>query len=330
MGRRSTYKIVWLFIQRCLVPNSPLTSDFFNLDGVVYVLLLTFFNPLFMWLLNIRYKYIVTSLWILRYINNRLREGPKRSHLKKSLLITGGSRGLGKEIVTEFHDKLDIDQIIIIDVEEPEFKPENVIYIQHDFSIDNNGQDLIKEIERNVPISEIGLVICNAGVRQETGLINSSKIGIFNIVNVNWIQQISLIQQILAKRIKSQNYTHILGVSSVLGFLSPKNLGVYSGTKSAFLNTLDSLRHETNRDLVSVSCIIPGQLDTKMFDDKNVNRILAPVIQSKKLARRISEIVDSSSNGEFVYPVYGRFLPIVKILPYMIQDLLRSLSGIDN
>lgn len=263
-------------------------------------------------------------------MNIKVKQGPVKTHLKKSLLITGGSHGLGKDIVTEFHDKLDIGQIIIIDIEEPEFKPENSIYIHYDFSESNNIQDLFRDIEREVSLNEIGIVICNAGIRQNTDLLNTTQSHFSKVINVNWVNQIALIQYILSKRIKSQLYTHIIGISSVLGFLAPKNLGIYSGTKSAFFNCLDSLRQEINPDLVSISTIIPGQLNTRMFEDKQVNQMLAPIIQSRKLAQRIGEIVDSSLNGEFVYPMYGRFLPIVKILPFIIQKFLRSISGIDN
>lgn len=322
----STYKSVVDFLVRCLTPERLLTENYYNLDGIIFISCCTILNPLFLWLFDIKYKFIIITFWVLRYVNYRIRSGPIRTQFKKSVLITGGSHGLGKSLVREFSSKDDIDQVIILDIDEPDLMEENCRFIKTDFTNDKPS-DIVRNIEKIISINEIGVIIINAGMRQESNIMDQKDLT--KILKVNWLTQYSLLNQILFRKINSKAYTHVVGVSSVLGFLAPANLGVYSSTKAAMLNTLDSMRQEVPRDLLTVSTIIPGQLDTRMFNDKKVNKFLGPVICKDKLSKRIGEIVDLSLNGEFIYPFYGNVLPIIKSMPYTIQILARKLSGVD-
>lgn len=324
--------------KRYVLPSSVVVDIGFNLDSIVYILLLTFFNPIITWILFIfhivplLYALVITSLWICRCLNYKLRKSSDIFPTKKSILITGGVTGLGSEIVTQLKYREDIEKIIVVDIKKPEFnhnnnnESKNIEYIKYNFD-----DTSLSFLEKSIDLTQIDVLICNAGIRQLETIENLKEDEINKIINVNWISHLFLIKRfILSTKAKSKyQKSHIVVVGSVLGFVGPKKLGIYAATKNSLMALMDSLREELSSDVL-LSTILPGQLNSKMFQDVNVNKFLAPVINIKKLSKKIIYIIDEGLNGTFAYPLYGRFLPIYRILPWFLQRFCRWFSGMDN
>lgn len=233
------------------------------------------------------------------------------------VLVTGGSDGLGFETVLKLLCDPNIEKIIVIDVKErTEFKNNPKIQFI-DFYFSNNIEEL------KLDYKEIDIVICNAGIRQFKSIENLENFEIMKIININWISNILLIKKYLSFR-----NGHVIVIGSVLGFVGPKNLGIYSGTKNGLLSMIDSLREEKPNSIFTI--VLPGQLDSKMFNDVKVNKFLAPIIETSKLSKKIIEIITFKKSGNFSYPLYGRFLPIYRVLPYWLQRFCRWYSGMDD
>lgn len=318
---------------------SPLVINYgLNIDTLVYIFLLTFLNPIFVWILvyfdtvSLLFALLLDIFWIFRSLNIYLRccQCLPKAHDKK-VLITGGSDGLGYEVVKKLCLRKDIGRIYVVDIK----PPPNSISIQFSnklefIKFDFNG-DIGKFTSSLIKLEEIDILICNAGIRQIKPIQDSDDDELRKIVNVNWISHLILLKnylQCIKKHDKNRRF-HIVVVSSVLGFVGPKNLGIYAGTKNGLLGMMDSLREEIPLNIV-LSTILPGQLNSRMFSDVSVNEFLAPVIDIDKLASRIISIVENGINGTFSYPLYGRFLPIYRILPWGVQRFCRYFSGMDN
>ena len=74
------------------------------------------------------------------------------------------------------------------------------------------------------------------------------------------------------------NYGHIVAISSAAVFAASPMISAYNATKSAVWNLCSSLRAEltlAQKLGVSVTCICPGLIKTKMTDEQE-NTILAP------------------------------------------------------
>lgn len=57
---------------------------------------------------------------------------------------------------------------------------------------------------------------------------------------------------------------HIVGVTSAAGKLSTSYRSSYSGTKSAFIGIMDSIRSELHQYNIAVTNIMPGYVNTNI------------------------------------------------------------------
>ncbi|GMG44514.1 unnamed protein product [Ambrosiozyma monospora] len=295
-----------------------------------------------------------------------------------NVLITGGSTGLGLEIVKRFlevnnaqqlpfpmnnsvknrfqcqcephlcQNIVRVNKIVILDIFESkelrklrEMHPENVIFVHADFNDSNfNANLLINSVLRRISKLEsqqyLDVIIGNAGIRQFHQTmedIDGSEMS--KIYKVNFVSFVELIKVIILRHNNLnlnilKKRLHIISISSILGFVSPKRLSFYSGTKSSLINLMDSLRYELPANII-LSCFAPGQLTSPMFDNVKVeNSFLAPLIDHRKLSLRIIQVVDEGLNGLFVYPFYGRLVPALKCLPFGLYSFLRWFSGMDS
>lgn len=320
---------------RYIFPTSPVVALGLNVDSLVYLTLLTL-NPILVWIfvylntLSKTYAILIDCLWILRGLNICTRQGGKSgiSTLKnRVVLITGGGDGLGRKIAEAFCTLEDVAKVIVVDVKfQGNVKDKKMTFIKFDLNDD------IEKLQALVNLQNIDVLVCNAGMRQHQQISEETDVEIKKIINVNWIFHTILVKNYI-RAVNSQNLVKdkysIVVVGSVLGFVGPKCLGIYAGTKNALLAGMDSLREEIDSKFV-LSTILPGQLNSQMFADVHVNSFLAPVVDIDKLAWRVVSIVEYGMNGTFAYPLYGRFLPVYRILPWCLQRFCRWYSGMDH
>ncbi|ONH76674.1 putative oxidoreductase TDA5 [Pichia kudriavzevii] len=310
------------------IPSPPVVQLGFNIDTFIYISLLTIFSPVFVWLevylgiVSVQSALILDSLWVLRTLNLCYKTAYKSDKESKVVLITGGSNGLGFRIVQTLQNDRSISKIQVIDLHpHTQFSSmSKVEFIKFDFNQE------IEELVSMLDLNSIDVLICNAGIRQTNTISKLPVSKIKSIINVNWLNHLLLIQQYV--RVENTK-KHLVFIGSLLGFVGPTKLGVYAATKSAILSIGDSLREELPSS-TTVSVILPGQMNTQMFADVQVNEFLAPVIDASLLSERICSIINDNLNGTFSYPTYGRFLPVYRVLPWGLQKFCRWFSGMDN
>mgnify|MGYP003362246007 FL=1 len=337
--------------------DSVVLSSGWSIDLIIHKILLTFLNPILIFIYML-FQYLregaaifsaVTGIlctfievaWIFRAINIQLRSCSSECRFsqpnKLIILITGGSNGLGLQLAKTFGSDSNVKSLIIMDLaESKELKDlkriygNKIIFKKCDLSIPYRARDVTRDI-----LSKYGRVdslICNAGVRQYKDFIDLKLEELHTLVQVNFISHCEMINEVV-KNHKIENpedRLHIVAVSSVLGFVSPMSLGIYSATKASLTNFMDALRYEVPNQIV-LSTICPGQLTTDMFSDIDVGKgFLAPLVDHRKLARRIVEIIRNGRNGLFAYPFYARFMPAFRCMPWYIYQALRKFSAMDR
>ena len=257
----------------------------------------------------------------------------------KKVLITGGARGIGKQIALEF-SRQGAD-IIICDSDKSffnknEFK-KNIKEIEdmgvscYGFYLDvTKYEDIVQERKSILDlVGKIDVLVNNAGVvfggkflevpiekHRLTYDVNTH--GIINMLHV-------FLQDLI-----DQPTAHIVNISSASGFVPLPGGSTYASSKAAVTSLSESLNTELKKEgngHVGITIVCPGYVKTGMFDGAK-EPILVPILTPEKLAKKIVKAVHK--NKRFVLePTFIKLLPFIKgVFPQVILDFLSHAMGI--
>lgn len=255
---------------------------------------------------------------------------------KTVAVVTGGSKGLGIEMVKQLKDTYKVHKVFVLDKVQPQY--DGLDYVECNIGDKREYEQRLKQVINICSVNgfHIGVFINNVGIRHSKSLLRMDDEEIMDLYNVNVLSYIWGARIILDNHLNNDNNCgnplSIVTISSVLGMLAPRNLTIYSSTKAALSQLHEGLLQELiDYPNIRPLLVLPGQLLSGMFDDITPSReFFAPIIDHVKLAKLIIHKVNKGEVGTLCKPLYGNFLPLVKILPYSIIRLCRWFSEIDR
>ena len=215
------------------------------------------------------------------------------------VLITGSTRGIGKQIADDF---VNLGATVILtgtNAKNIKLLNEDAIskglkktYFCVDFLSKQSVTDFLTELEA-VPV--IDVVVNNAGIN-ENNFINKTNLKDWEeIVEVNLSAPFKIIRLISNKMI-SKNYGKIINIGSVFSKVSMEKRSIYSATKFGLHGLTMGVSNDLARYNVMVNTVSPGFVMTDLTM-KNLNSeerdTLSKLIPIKRLAQtnEISKIV---------------------------------------
>ena len=253
-------------------------------------------------------------------------------------LVTGGSSGLGLELVKQFLFEYKVGKVIVLDIRKPEFEfgSSQLEFHRCDVSRDHDLHYTLNGVLHSLDArhEHISVLVNNAGVRNSGLLLNLTDADIRQTFNVNTFAQITSLRKVISHHIKHYKHSqlYVVSVSSILAALAPKNGSVYAASKAAIFQVHESLTQEL-RSLPNIRLLLvaPGQLTTDMFKDVTPSRTyFAPLVNHIRLATDILKKANIGEMGVLCAPFYANWLPLVKVLPVFLQDLCRWFSQMDD
>lgn len=207
------------------------------------------------------------------------------------VLITGGTRGIGKQIADDFFN---LGATVILTGTNPkEIKllNENAIskglkkkYFCVDFLSKKSITDFLTELE-DMPV--IDVVVNNAGIN-ENNFINQTNLNDWNeIVEVNLSTPFKIIRLISNKMILN-NYGKIINIGSVFSKVSMEKRSIYSASKFGLHGLTMGVSNDLARYNVMVNTLSPGfvMTDLTMKNLSSEERdTLSKLIPAKRLAQ---------------------------------------------
>jgi len=192
-----------------------------------------------------------------------------------TILITGGSSGIGLALLKSFYqlgNKIiivarDIDKLNEVKSQYPE-----IDIVQCDLTKQTDIDDLIVFIEQNY--ANLNMLFNNAAIQYnydfltEQNLVN--KIDYEISANLNSVFKLSGL--LLPVLLKNQN-TAIINVSSGLAISPKKSAPVYCATKAAIHNFTKAFRYQMEGTNVKVFEILPPIVETPMTEGRGKNKI---------------------------------------------------------
>ncbi len=166
------------------------------------------------------------------------------------VLVTGGSRGIGKEIVNVYqeagykvcapsHSELDLS------------KKDSV----YRFIEENSGRRFL-------------IIINNAGVNHINMIENMVESDIDEMMNINLLSPLYLIQGFVPQ-MKAAHFGRIVNIGSIWGVISKPGRTGYSITKHGIHGITKTLALELGRDGILINTVAPGQTLTELTQRNN-------------------------------------------------------------
>ncbi len=217
----------------------------------------------------------------------------------KTVLVTGGSRGIGKAIVQTFAENGYNVVLNYSKSEEAAYrlveKYQNVKAFKTDVSNKKQVQEMIDFATSE--FKQIDILINNAGI-SSSGLIQDlSEEELNRIFSVNVNGSFFCAQSVLPQMI-SRHSGKIINISSVWGLVGASNEVAYSASKAAIIGLTKALAKEVGPSNIQVNCIAPGIVMTDMVSEYTVEEF--DDIRSQIPLDRIGSTEDIASLALFL------------------------------
>ena len=187
----------------------------------------------------------------------------------KKVLITGGTRGIGKCMVQELV-KNGVRHIAVIARDKQSIKDLSLEYEDVKFlriAGDVADIDVLREAAARIEDKwgALDILINNAGIVSAGPLEDITDEDLYDQVAVN-LTAVLLLTKYCIPLLKSSEEAAILNISSGLGLLGMPFYAVYGSTKAAVRQFSDSMRRELSPFGISVTCAFPTATDTDMME----------------------------------------------------------------
>ena len=186
---------------------------------------------------------------------------------KKTVLITGATRGIGKAILEAFNN----DYLIIgtgTSEESLSSITENLKSLKIEgkaFKLDLNNRQSIKALSLSLDNEEIypDILINNAGITRDNIMLRMQEDEWDDVINIHLNGQYLLIKSFLKKMVKNR-WGRIINISSTSAALGNKGQANYAAAKAGIEAMSRSLARELGSRNINVNCVAPGFIETDM------------------------------------------------------------------
>ena len=213
--------------------------------------------------------------------------------MSKVALITGATRGIGKEIaLTLAKENYDISINYRTENDEVQNTKKEIealgvkcLMIKADVSNFEDCKELAEKI--NSEYGRIDVLVNNAGITKDTLLMRMSENDFKDVIDINLVGTFNVTRNIIPYMIKARS-GRIINLSSVVGISGNAGQTNYSSSKAGIIGFTKSLAKEVGSRNVLVNAVAPGFIETKMTevlkDDVKNNMInLIPLKRAGKV-----------------------------------------------
>ena len=225
----------------------------------------------------------------------------------KIVLVTGASRGIGREIAYELAKEGNVvianynkSEDLAISLKEISNKENLNIDI---YKADVSNREEVKNMINYIldKYKKIDVLVNNAGIDQEKLFQDITDEDWNNVINVNLYSVFCVTQEVISNMIQNKSGC-IINISSIYGLTGGSYAVAYSASKAGIDGLTKSLAKELGPSNIRVNSIAPGYIDTdmnKQFSKEVVNDIkydipLGKIGQPSDIAKCVKWLVDDN------------------------------------
>lgn len=192
----------------------------------------------------------------------------------KTVLVTGASRGIGREITKKFaqngynvvinYNKSEKDAKTLAQ----ELQQYNVVTMLAKADV-SNEKDVQKMVNNAIKMfGNIDVLVNNAGISLSKLLQDCSSKEIGQVLNTNTLGSIYTTKAVVPNMVSNKS-GKIINISSIWGEVGASMEAVYSASKGAVISFTKAMAKELAPSGINVNCICPGVIDTDMMKEYN-------------------------------------------------------------
>ena len=198
--------------------------------------------------------------------------------MKECVLLTGGSRGIGKAIRKKYED----EGYSVIAPTRGE--------------LDLESGTSIAEFLKGLRSQEVGIFVHCAGYNNPLELENLTDAELHKTFQINCFSFFSICKH-LAPAFVKRGGGSIVGISSIYGHYSRRGRLAYAASKHALNGMIKTLALELGPHHVKVNAISPGFIDTEMTRQNNSPEIIAQLVSKVP----VGHLGDPADIAEYVF-----------------------------
>ncbi len=212
--------------------------------------------------------------------------------MKKVALITGATRGIGKQIALTLakegynialNYRKENEDLAKTEKEIQEIGVE-YLSVKGDISNFEQCENIVKKtIEQ---FEKIDVLVNNAGMTKDMLLMRMQKEDFEQVIDVNLVGTFNMTQNVIKHMIKSKS-GRIINISSVVGISGNAGQTNYSASKAGIIGFTKSLAKEVASRNILVNAVAPGFIQTNMTDvlKEEVKEEIAKTIPLRRLGK---------------------------------------------
>lgn len=214
--------------------------------------------------------------------------------MKKTILISGGSDGLGKALATRFAPD---HQVVILSHNEEKLKQVSLEiscdYVVADVMDFTSLEVAFKKVLEKFP--KIDVLINNAGIWLQGSLSENDPKAIEEVIKVNTLGTIFL-SKVVIPTMLSQGSGRIINIISQDGLRAKKDRSIYTASKWAITGFTKCLLEDLSESGIGVTGIYPGVMKTKLFEKQGEDRDLTYALDLPEVAKLVEFVINLPSD----------------------------------
>lgn len=213
----------------------------------------------------------------------------------KVVLITGGSRGLGKEMAKGFASLGGTALLVGRNPEKLKETAEKIDALgkrkcrvfQADVNLEEDINRMVEEIKTE--FGRVDILINNAGIGHRAPSVDETRENWNELISTNMDTPFFLSSKIAKEFMIPQKHGKIVSTASMGGFMGIPAAAAYSASKGALVQITRSLATEWAPYNIQVNCICPGYIATDLIHQAMSNEAWMKLLAIRTPAGRIGK-----------------------------------------
>ncbi|MFM1956753.1 MAG: hypothetical protein RLZ41_152 [Actinomycetota bacterium] len=219
----------------------------------------------------------------------------------RTVLITGGNRGIGRSIAEEFIAQ---GHRVAVTVRSGA-GPDGALSVIADVTDPASLDKAFAEVEEK--LGPVEVLVANAGITRDTLLMRMTDEEFEDVINTNLNGVFRVLRRATKGMIKAK-YGRVILIGSVVGLLGSAGQVNYSAAKSALVGMARSVTRELGARGITANVVAPGFIDTDMTAE-------LPETQQDEYKKKIPA-------GRFAQPQ-----EVAKVVAWLASDEASYISG---